>query len=296
MPLYRKGSTFPSRALIQSMVSSSSATGSSESVATRNILNGVLNCAWNKTSAAPKLLEIANGNQVKFNIDSDNPLVLAFANGWDDKDRPAQIVKRLATAPPNIDLSGKANCHVQIVAKVINDELLITTHDIFDPEVGYGSNVVPVFSSANPTNGWSVSASRTTSTAWRAFDNNGGTCWQTDSTSALEYLYVSLPFATALSAWRVKPYRDSTHTLEAQDMISLEWVAISNAVFVGIGVTSSLVPVDYFPAINFRMKQTGGTSTYRGIYTLELYELPIVKFFRSLNKVKDRSGNERQTR
>jgi len=70
-----------------------------ESYLTGNILNGVLNCAWNKTSAEPKLLEIANTSEVKFNIDTLNPLVLRFADGWDDNDRPKGIIKQLSTPP-----------------------------------------------------------------------------------------------------------------------------------------------------------------------------------------------------
>ena len=141
----------------------SASSGSSGTVETRNILNGVLNCAWDKTSAVPKLLEVYNDSQVKFNISSDDPLVLAFANGWDDKDRPGQIVKSLSTAPPNIDLSGKANRHVQIVARVINDELVLTTHDILDPGLGPEINVFPSFATDRggtdavaTKNGWTI--------------------------------------------------------------------------------------------------------------------------------------------
>jgi len=150
--------------LIKCITKTDTNENSTNTTATHNIQNGVLSCAWNKTSAAPKLLEIYNDSQIKFNIDHDNPLILVFANGWDDKEQLASIVKSLSVTPANIDLSNKLNYCVQIVAKIINDELIITIHDVYDPSWSSWSNIISTFTSGSTggnvtLNGWTISGS-----------------------------------------------------------------------------------------------------------------------------------------
>lgn len=271
-------------------------TPKTQSVATRNILNGVLNCAWNKTSATPKLLEIYNTSQVKFNIDSDNPLVLAFANGWDDKDRPAQVVKRLAVAPPNINLSGKANCHVQICAKVINGELVITTHDIYDPNVGYGSNILPDFSSGRggtdwePTkNGWLLyqDCRDTNFYPWKVADKN-----LYSKAIITKYWTAVPPFPLLVSFFRVCPLYDTGEfKFQGRLLVAQTWEDITS----NIVITSTSwydAPVlttklgTHYDAI--RLVKGGFTDPAE----VEIYEQPVAKFYRGLNKVKDYTGTE----
>jgi hypothetical protein len=267
---------------------------------TLNILNGVLNCAWDKTSAAPKLLEIYENSQVKFNIDSDNPLVLAFANGWDDLDRPAQVVKRLAIAPSNIDLSAKVSCHVQICAKVVNDELTITTNDIFDPGWETWTNVIPAFTDANPKNGWTASGDYATNPPWYAFDHNTGTYWQSTSMSNGQTRYVNItsPIPVCIAGCSIGAYQDSgtKKSLEARDIdtgtwetITAEW-SVSNT---ANQMSSLLASTSHKTYTEFRVKNTRtSTGSYTYVPELYLYEGPTAKFFRSLNKVKDRSDVE----
>ncbi len=317
MPKHKRGIIPNQYSLVQPTNISSEQSTPAESKETLNILNGVLNCAWNKTSAIPKLLEIANTSEVKFNIDSDNPLVVAFANGWDDKDRPAQIVKRLATAPSNIDLSAKANCKVQIVARVINDELVITTHDIFDPNVGYGVNICPDFVSGyvdeepftkeagyvSSKEGWTVyslnAASSNSSTARprHAFQSTSAGYsfnWGTGT------IAVTFPFPLTILKWTSSlqsssvsgegyylKYWDSDLNIWVKGTETYPWKN-TNANIV------SLIPPTPIVTTKLQLYANGGYITFRGGNTerVALYEAPTAKYFRSLNKVKDRTDTE----
>jgi len=313
MPKHKRGIIPNQYSLVHSTNISSEQSTPAESKETLNILNGVLNCAWNKTSAIPKLLEIANTSEVKFNIDSDNPLVVAFANGWDDLDRPAQIVKRLAAAPTNIDLSAKANCHVQICAKVINDELVITTHDIYDPNVFVYENMVPTFSdytggdAATVTHkGWTISqssykVSESKGAAWRLFNREANKAttydygWQSTN-GRPQYVYVTAPFSTILAGykqWFANVPLNSHIDYYDTDLSS--WVQLSSGVNVPAATVSSFIPVPVAPktCTQFRIYFYRTDATYAMVLAeLDLYEAPTAKFFRSLNKVKDRTDTE----
>ena len=270
--------------------------GGGEAVATRNILNGVLSCAWDKTSYSPKLLEIYENSQVKFNIDADNPLTMAFANGWDDKDRPAQVVKTLATAPSNIDLSGKANCHVQIVAKAINDELVITTNDVYDPGWEIWTNAIPAFTSDSAKDGWSISAAneaKSNHPNWHAVDGNVDTRRETvyDIPSNTEEFYITAPRTLYLNRWGCGNTKSGdAYKLYMLNPDTLQWVNIDNNGFTGAaGVAKYADCIQVNPATQFRITIT---SLYGTLYDVRFYEQPTAKFFRGLNKVKDRSDVE----
>ena len=269
--------------------------GGGEAVATRNILNGVLNCAWNKTSAVPKLLEIYESSQVKFNVDPNNPLTLAFANGWDDLDRPAQVVKTLAATPSNIDLSGKANCHVQIVAKVINDELVITTHDIYDPAWETWTDIVPNFTSEAPKDGWSFSCDRGTQTNYqnyKAFDGNEGTSRASSTGGPITNLYLTAPFATMLAKWRIATVVDHyQYVFYAKNLASGNWTQLDAYAPSSVNKTFVRVFNTFELAKEFQLNiyDPAGSAV---LYEWNLYESPTAKFYRSLNKVKDRSDVE----
>lgn len=307
MPKHKRGIIPNQYSLIQSTNISSEQSTPAESKETLNILNGVLNCAWNKTSAIPKLLEIANTSEVKFNIDSDNPLVVAFANGWDDLDRPAQIVKRLATAPSNIDLSAKANCHVQICAKVINDELTITTHDIYDPNVGYTVDVIPDFSSgyvnatpydsttgyASTKDGWTV---------WTAGTINGGTKYPRYAVNSEvpdgdyyqctaapnNVFYITAPFSFILAGVSYQAVGSSTVTLYGYNDITATWVALGN-LSINSSVNTTLFGSNQTPYSRYKITRDN-SDFYLGM--LRFFERPTAKFYRGLNKVKDRTDAE----
>jgi len=103
-----------------------------------------------------------------------------------------ELLNNCQRPPPNINLSSKANCHVQIVAKVVNGELTITTHDIYDPLVGYGSTIIPQFTDANPKNGWSVSATSKTEDVWKLFDRNDSTSWTASSYPSID-IFINAP-------------------------------------------------------------------------------------------------------
>jgi hypothetical protein len=271
--------------------------GGGDSLTAGNILNGVLDCKWNKTSAVPSLLEIYNTSFVKFNIDALTPLVLRFADGWDDNDQPKGVVKKLAIAPSNIDLSGKANCHVQIVAKVINDEITITTHDIYDPAVGYGSNILPDFSSGRGGTNWEP-----TKNGWSLYaDNQTGDYypWKAADRSLSNYAYVITywtavpPFPLCVSLFGVYP--DSVKSFKWQGRLPIEqtWEDITSNTTVPTKNSWYHTPVlttklgTCYDAI--RWVATGGSFNPREV---EIYEQPTAKFFRGLNKVKDRTDTE----
>lgn len=265
-----------------------------EAVATRNILNGVLSCAWDKTSAVPKLLEIYNGSFVKLNIDADNPLALAFANGWDDKDRPAQVVKSLTTAPANIDLSGKANCHVQIVAKVINGELVITTHDIYDPAWETWTDIVPNFTSAAAKDGWSFSCDRTAASGhdnYMGVDGNGGTYRYNSGNYSQTHFYLTAPFATLLAKWRLAGAGSGKgHTLYGKNLETGAWTQLDTYTPGATGpFTRTLTTFELAKEFQLYLYDSGGSAF---LYDWNLYEFPTAKFYRGLNKVKDRSDAE----
>lgn len=260
-----------------------------EAVATRNILNGVLNCAWDKTSATPKLLEIYNTSFVKVNIDADNPLTMAFANGWDDKDRPAQVIKTLATAPSNIDLSGKASCHVQICAKVVNDEVTITTHDIYDPAWVGWANVVPNFS-ANPTNGWTVAAGYDVAAMLEPVKSSPADQWHAsppyywELTPPRPLFCYQVVLGTGNNASSTRSCR-----FDGQNFNTLEWETLGGP-WVTSGTTTNVVtqrvltpPIDkmymafrFIPIIS---------NPY--LHYCRLYEHPLCRYVKSENKVKD---------
>lgn len=281
-----------------------------------NVLNGVMACAWSSSTAQANLLSIENDSQVKFNIDSDNPLVLKFANGWDGN-KPLGIVKQLSVAPGNIDLSAKANCHVQIVAKVINDELVITTHDIFDPVVGYGINICPDFVSGyvdeepftkeagyvSSKEGWTVyslnaaSSNSSTTRPRYAFQSTAADypfSWGTGT------IVVTFPFPLTILKWTSSLQTSSVcgegYYLKYWDADLNVWVkgtdtytwANANANIV------SLIPATPIVTTKLQLYANGAYITFRGGATqrVALYEAPTAKFFRSINKVKDRSDVE----
>lgn len=270
---------------------------SSESISAGNILNGVLDCKWNRTSATPSLLEIANTSEVKFNISQMTPLVLRFADGWDDIDQPKGVVKKITTPPPNINLSDKANCHVQIVARVINDELVITTHDIFDPNVGYTERINPTFPNAGPINGWSMSASSVDSSNYPAWKGNarlsgGYDRWEKASWDNPGYLYITAPFVTTIASCSVESTRGYPEQLMAKNLTTNQWVDISSSVTPNGSPRWITLPITSFVETSqFRLKVTAPGST-AGCRCIDLYEYPTSKFFRSMNKVKDRSDTE----
>lgn len=263
-----------------------------EAVATRNILNGVLNCAWDKTSAVPKLLEIYDTSKVKLNIDADNPLTLAFANGWDDKDRPAQVIKTLATAPANIDLSGKANCHVQIVAKVINGELVITTHDVYDPGFSTWTNIIPVFTSNAALEGWSLASSPGPKSGYDTFyavDNSPTTALKvTGAAGQTSYLQLSAPRPVYMHSYNVMVSAPESmawwgYTEEAV------WELIAACPSVGDNYNIYPVTPTQKGYTKLQLRWSGVAPIVKNV---QIFEGPIVNFFRSLNKVKDRADVE----
>jgi len=309
MPKHKRGIIPNQYSLVQPTNISSEQSTPAESKETLNILNGVLNCAWNKTSAIPKLLEIANTSEVKFNIDSDNPLVLAFANGWDDLDRPAQIVKRLATAPSNIDLSAKANCHVQICAKVINDELTITTHDIYDPGWETWINIVPSFATgavdASPfdgttqwkttKDGWAVSSNniRYSNYPKYMFDNNDSTRYEGYIEATPTEIYVEAPFAFSCVKFSGK-WAGGNYILSGYDEAAGSYTNLSTTYGLGFGEWGEKIldlPAAASAYKKYRFRQTSPYSA-NGFYTLKIFERPTAKFFRGLNKAKDRTDTE----
>jgi hypothetical protein len=303
MPKHKRG-FIPSRySLVQPIGTAGNSGTSSESKETLNILNGVLNCAWDKTSYSPKLLEIYDNSKVKFNVSSDDPLVLAFANGWDDLDRPAQVVKRLAAAPSNIDLSAKANCHVQIVAKVINDELVLTTNDVLDVNLGYGQNVLPNFATGRggtnlvaTKDGWTIQASgpvNGTDYPWKAADGNTGTDFTfADGVSGWLMLDPPCPISISLVTGYNWISRTDVYRLAGWD--GYQWVDLLPP----SSTSTSLfgVPINSEAGINAysRFGLWAGCSGSGGfIYNINaIYERPTVKYYRSMNKVKDRSDTE----
>ena len=259
---------------------------------TLNILNGVLSCAWDKTSYSPKLLEIYENSQVKFNVDSDNPLVLAFANGWDDLDRPAQVVKRLAVAPSNIDLSAKANCYVQIVAKVINDELVITTHDIYDPSVSTPDvNILPTFTQAGTVDGWTLSSAGSFSGS-PYYISDGSTAGLVRATSGTGYVYLTSALPTMLSGVSVWGANNGAFNFNVS--VSMEgsvWDVILNATMGGwtwqnkiISDPKSLIPVRFF-----RVGIVAGTYAQMG--EIYFFERRSAIFNIVSNSAKDPQGN-----
>ena len=263
-----------------------------EAIATRNILNGVLNCAWDKTSAVPKLLEIYDTSKVKLNIDADNPLVMAFANGWDDKDRPAQVIKTLAVAPSNIDLSGKANCHVQIVAKVINDELVITTHDIYDPNVSMPDvNILPIFTQEGTVDGWTLSSAGSFSGS-PYYIADGSTGSLVRATSGTGYIYLTSALPTMLSG--VSVWGANNGSFDFNISVSIEgsvWDVILNSTMGGwawenktISDPKSLIPVRFF-----RVGIVAGTYAQMG--EIRFFERRSASFNRISNSAKDPQGN-----
>lgn len=287
--------------------------GSGDSLTAGNILNGVLDCKWNKTSAVPSLLEIYNTSFVKFNIDALTPLVLRFADGWDDNDQPKGIVKKLAVAPSNIDLSGKANCHVQICAKVINGELVITTHDIYDPNVFVYENMVPTFSdytggdAATVTHkGWTISQSSyqvsgSKGAAWRLFNREANKATTVDygwySTNGRpQYVYVTAPFSTILAGYKQWFASVSLNShIDYYDTDLSYWVQLSSDVNVPASTVSPFIPVPVAPktCTQFRIYFYRTDATYAmNLAELDLYEYPTAKFFRGLNKAKDRTDTE----
>jgi len=274
--------------------------GGGEALETRNILNGVLSCAWNKTSAVPKLLEIYETSQVKLNVSTDDPLVLAFANGWDDLDRPAQVVKRLAVAPSNIDLSGKANCHVQICAKVVNDELVITTHDIFDPGWETWTDIVPNFSTydsgtaAKPKkNGFEIEV-EWPQTAGASSQNihNGNTGNYVQAYWDPFEFHVWTPVPVSLCRVGVYPADAKTLRFYGYDSMASTWRDLTGGVAHSANAWkyTELSTAESFGCFsNFKF---GGVGAKWSLSEFALYERPTAKFFRSLNKVKDRSDVE----
>lgn len=270
----------------------SASSGSSGTVETRNILNGVLNCAWDKTSAVPKLLEVYNDSQVKFNISSDDPLVLAFANGWDDKDRPAQVIKKLTTAPANINLSDKANRHVQIVARVINDELVITTHDIYDPGWETWTNIIPTFTSNSPTGGWSISADRAAESGYevyKAVDKNPGTYYKTLDRVGSATIYLTAPFPIVLAKWGIDNSNQRYYVMFIKNIDTGVWQQVDEYNAPGGNWSRPISSLQYATDFSIRQDVTWTNVTFAEI---TLYEAPTAKFYRSLNKVKDRAGVE----
>lgn len=251
----------------------------------RNILNGVVSCKWDKTSYSPSLLEIVNTSEVKFNIDSLNPLILNFADGWDNIDQPKGIVKQLSVAPNNIDFSAKTNRRVQIVAKIVNDEVVITTHDLFDPSIGAGSNIIPTFSSNTPTNGWTISASLGTD-AWKAVDNNDATYWYSNSYVSPQYLYITAPTSVVLDTVSIKPSSTFDITFQGYDEISSVWdtLATKNAAVNSMFHSLTIQPTGYS---QYRVKCSYSTSVYYGLFGVNFYEAPATRYYKSINKVKD---------
>jgi len=285
---------------------------SSESISAGNILNGVLDCKWNRTSATPSLLEIANTSEVKFNISQMTPLVLRFADGWDDIDQPKGVVKKITTPPPNINLSDKANCHVQIVAKVINDELVITTHTTYDPAVGYGSNILPNFSSGRggtdavaTKDGWTISATRfydASSAPWKVADRATGSYFAV-SAGSTAWLMIDPPYAVSLSVIRASGWLWANHSglgysrIAGWDSVSNTWVDLVPPWPEYIGRSSwetkyltESAAMQAYSRFGFYVVSASGMVGELG--EIELYERPVVKYFRSLNKVKDRSDVE----
>jgi hypothetical protein len=270
-----------------------------EAVATRNILNGVLNCAWDKTSAAPKLLEIYDTSFVKFNIDADNPLTMAFANGWDDKDRPAQVIKTLAVAPANIDLSAKANCHVQVVAKVINGELVITTHDIYDPGWETWTDIVPNFSTydsgtvAKPTkNGFTIEVQwpQTAGSSSQNIHNNNTSNYVQAYWDPFEF-HVWTPTPVCLGKIKIYPADAKTIRFYGYDELGT-WLDLTGGVACPAGAWSDAVLSNEHSFKSFSYFKFGGVGAKWALSEFQLLERPTAKFYRSLNQVKDRADAE----